>query len=275
MKTAPHLNTEEEVHQCERNESPRLQTPFDTNKRANVAAPDGVNKCITASAPNFTSNEMFPKWTIKALPRHASSELMTTVGRAWRVEFFYGWEDTCQMIHCINHSARGGEKTLYSPFFLMMTSICCIHLPSLLTQAGPKRKPRFQVLVLSISTIPFSQNGGGGRRRWNRLSVYSRLFHLDGLPQRSRLGSSYSEHISGWLWRSGMLSPLRWQIQAAMWREREKVWRPIHRGAAIIKKCFLWFWKMDTHCPSPLYQGCTFQQALFILHRLQWEQMVR
>lgn len=136
---------------------------------------------------------------------------MTTVGREERGVkgriFIFGCEETCQMIHCINHSARSGEKTLCSPFSCMMTPICRFHLPSLLTQAGPKRKPRFQVLILSISSIPFSQNRGGGRRWWNRLSVYGRLLHLDGLPQLSRLGSSYSEHISAWLRRSGMLSP--------------------------------------------------------------------
>lgn len=48
----------------------------------------------------------------------------------------------------------------------MMTPICRLHLPSLLTQAGQKRKPRVQVLILSISSIPFFQIGGGGRRRW-------------------------------------------------------------------------------------------------------------
>lgn len=37
------------------NERPRQQTLFDTNKCANVTAPDGANECIAASAPHFTS----------------------------------------------------------------------------------------------------------------------------------------------------------------------------------------------------------------------------
>lgn len=193
-------------------------------------------------------------------------------GRARSVEFLHGCKDTCQMIRCINHSARGGEKTLYSPFFCMMTSICCLHLPSLLTQAGPKRKPRFQVLVFVHQQYSILPKRG---RRWKRLSVYCRLFHLDGLRQRSRHGSSYSEHISAWLWRSSMLSPLCWQIHTAMRREREKVWRPIYRRGRYHQGVFSLILKNGDPLPLLPYQGCTFEQPLVILHKQQWEQMVR
>lgn len=217
-------------------------------------------------------------WDVPEINTMLALSLLTTVGRDGRdVQggiIFRLWghlpDDTLYQ----SLSRWWWENAIFFNF-CMMTPICRLHLPSLLTQAGPKRKTRFQVFILSISSIPFSQNGAGGRRCWIGLSVYSRLFHLDGLPQHSRLGSNYSEHIRAWLWRSGMLSPLCWKIHAAMWREGEKVWRRIYPGAAIIKECFLWFEKMDTPCPFPFTKVVQFEQPSFILHRQQWEQMVR
>lgn len=234
-----------ESHQYWGNERPRLQAPFDTNKCANVAAPDGANECIAVSPPNFTSTVRCSRnEQLTRAPTMRASSLTMTVGREGREgrNSFRSrghWPDDTLYPSL---SPRCWENAIFS-ILCMMTPIYRLHLPSLLTQTGPKRKPRSQVPILSISSIPFSQNGGGGRRRrrrrWNGLSVYSRLFHLDGLPQRSRLGSNYSEHISAWLWRSGMLSPLCWQIHTEMGREREKVWRPIYCGAAIVKERFL------------------------------------
>lgn len=53
--TGNSTSTQKELHCRERNERPRQQASFDTDKCANVTAPDGTNECITASQPNFTS----------------------------------------------------------------------------------------------------------------------------------------------------------------------------------------------------------------------------
>lgn len=148
------IHPEKKNHRCKRTARPRQQAPFDTYKCANVAAPDGANECITASAPNFT----VPVWCFRN-EHNASVEFNDDSGKEREGResgiLFQLWghlpDDTLYQ----SLSPRWWENAIFS-IFCMMTPICRLHLPSLLTQAGPKRKPHFQVLILSISSIPFS-----------------------------------------------------------------------------------------------------------------------
>lgn len=108
---------------------------------------------------------MFPNWTINApRSRDASVTFNDDGGGGGGVGGgslrLWGHEPGDALYQSL--SPRCWENAIFSIFFGMMTPICRLHLPSLLTQTGPKRKSRFQVFILSISSIPFSQNGGGG-----------------------------------------------------------------------------------------------------------------
>lgn len=84
--------------------------------------------------------------------------------KAWRTVlfgfFFSG--NTRSMIYCINHSACGGEKTLYSPFLYDDPNLPPSPPVPADSNGGPKRKPCFQVFISSISTILYSEAEAGG-----------------------------------------------------------------------------------------------------------------
>lgn len=92
---------------------------------------------------------------------------------------------------------------VWLPQFTSITSCPCW-----LKQVKRKR-PCFQVFILSISNILLYSGAGGGG---GGISVYSCLFHLDVLSAQ-QVWQHYSEHISAWLWRNHMFTLLCWQIQ--------------------------------------------------------------
>lgn len=238
--TGNSTSTQKELHCRERNERPRQQASFDTNKCANVTAPDGTNECITASQPSFTS-------TVRCSrnEHNASIELNDDGGKGREEReggiFVHLWghlpDDTLYQ----SLSPRWWENAIFS-IFCMMTPICRLHLPSLLTQAGQKRKPRVQVLILSISSIPFSQIGGGGRRRWwNGLLFTVASSILMVYPSTAGLAATTVSTLVPGCEEAACYLLFADRYTQRCWREREEVWRPIYRGAAIIKECFLWF----------------------------------
>lgn len=143
------------------------------------------------------------------------------------------WSTTYQSL---SPGYLGKSKVLYS-LFCLMTPIYLGHLLSLLTQTRLKRKPCFQVFILSISTILLL----GGEEEGVLFTATSSILMLYPAQQ---VWQHRSEHISAW-WRANcMLSPLCWQTQRKLWNT---CW-PIFTGHPSPRSFLLDYKKCTVHC---------------------------
>lgn len=148
------------------------------------------------------------------------------------------------MIYCINHSACGSEKTLYSPFSYDDPNLPPSPPVPADSNRGPKRKPCFQVFISSISTILYSEGEAGGFCLRLPLPSWCSI-------QRSRFGSTtVSTLVHGCEETTCYL--LFADRYTERWGERRgNVCRPIYSGQLSSRSILLDYKKCTASFPLP------------------------
>lgn len=123
-----------------------------------------------------------------------------------------------------------------------MTPIYHLHLPSLLTQTGGQRESHVFRFSFRPSALFCTPRG----KRGVLFTVTSSILMFYPAQQ---VWQHYSEHISAWLWRNHMLSPLCWQIHREMGREQGNVCRPIYSGQLSSRSILLDYKKCTASFP--------------------------
>lgn len=157
-----------------------------------------MNVSTATSPPNFMSSVRCSRNEQLARTLHPEQQFNQDGGKEsvkdWRFFFLSG--NTRSMIYCINHSACGGEKMLYSPFLYDDPNLPpSPPVPADSNGGEAKQKAMFSgfhFVHQHYSVLRAGRWEWGGW--WGDGPVYSYLFHLDVLSSAAGLAALQWAH---------------------------------------------------------------------------------
>lgn len=203
-----------------------------------------MNVSTAISPPNFMSSVRCSRNEQLARTLHSEQQFNQDGGKeSVKDWFFFWWEHSVNDILYQSFGLWRWENAIF-PIFVWWPQFTTFTSHPCWLKRGAKEKAMFS--DFHFVHQHYSVLRGGGRGFLFTVTSSILMFY-----PAQQVWQHYSEHISAWLWRDHMLSPLCWQIHREMGREQENVCTPIYSGQLSSRSILLDYKKCTASFPLP------------------------